>query len=404
MSRKNLIYKRGYEHTDFTDLLSELRADDNMDNNVGNDADNTDNTDSNADNNTDVAAEGTALASDMPVVGASIQKEALQRKPIQRESENRHRIMSDQKIKYLYSKHEGIIHEKHCECAKEIPDEDIGWSEEYITELRPCSECMIQAYITAGAKDSKEIDRYQQFFEKTKMTEKQIRSIYVENGMKTRIFPDAMTVWHREDTWRIKTLPKKGHVQLYHNNYVIREKGVREFTQGFHIQNITCEDTNIGYALSIIKNYEYKPEEYALHSSQVNLSRQKKVRQKQIDQMDHMNQEALPLEDISGDGCSKQTIWQRIGRFFCKIFKTKGFFERKGFEVVAERGYPKDQTICIYVWENKNGKLSWQTGIYNKKWGKFFVRYGMTVYSIEQDRVIAWKKMTSEAVELDVWI
>lgn len=379
MSRKNLIYKRGYEHTDFTDLLSELQADDNTDNN----------TENNIDSSKDVLAAGAAIVSETSIVGV----------PVQKESENRHRIMSDQKIKYLYSKHEGIIHEKHCGCAKEIPDEDVGWSEEYLAELRPCSECMIQAYITAGAKDPKEIDRYQQFFEKTKMTENQIRSIYVENGMKTRISLDAMTVWHREDTWRIKTLPKKGHVQLFHNNYVIRRKGVREFTQGFHIQNIACEDTNIGYALSIIKNYEYKPEEYALHCSQVNPSGKKKVRQKQIEEME---QAAMPLEEMLGEGSVSQTIRQKIGIFFCNLFRKKGFFERNGFELVEERGYPENQTVCIYIWKDKNGKLSWQTGIYNKKLEQFSVRYGMTVYSIKQDKVIAWKKMTLDAVALDM--
>lgn len=89
------------------------------------------------------------------------------------------------------------------------------------------------------------------------MTTEQIRNIYVENGMKTRISIDTMTVWHKEDTWRIKSLPKKGHVQLYHNNYAVRANGVREFTQGFHIQSLMCADTDIRYVLNIIKKYEY---------------------------------------------------------------------------------------------------------------------------------------------------
>ena len=204
--------------------------------------------------------------------------------PTQKESETRHRIVSNPKIKYLYSKHSKEIHDKHCDCAKTITDDDLGWSSEYISALRPCRTCMTQAYIVAGAKDPEEIDRYLRFFEKERMTDEQIRSIYVEYGMTTRIFHDTMTIWHREDTWRIKELPRKGHVQLYHNNYVVRENGIREFVQGFHIQNISCEDTNIRYALSIIKNYEYKPEEYALHSNSGNPAERerKKVRIKEF--------------------------------------------------------------------------------------------------------------------------
>ena len=248
MSRKNVICKRGYEHRDFNDLLSELQGN----------------------HSCNVIADG---------IAAVVVDKQIMIFPVRKESEDRHRIMSNPKVKYLYSKHSNVIHDKHCECAKAIADEDLEWSNEYISVLFPCSTCMIQAYIAAGAKDPEEINTYLHFFEKTKMTDDQIRNIYVENEMKTRIFHDTMTVWHKEDTWCIKALLKKGHVQLYHNNYVIRKNGVREFTQGFHIQNISCEDTNIRYVLSIIKNYEYKPEEYALHKKSVNPVEKKKVKQ-----------------------------------------------------------------------------------------------------------------------------
>ena len=126
MSRKSISYTKGYEHSDFADLLSELRGES---------------------ENTAMVDGALALAIPSPVVTVSANKE----------SEDRHRIMSNQKIKYLYSRQENVIHDKHCSCAKYIPDEDLLWSEEYVTDLKPCSDCMVQAYVSAGAKDPKEI-------------------------------------------------------------------------------------------------------------------------------------------------------------------------------------------------------------------------------------------------------
>ena len=368
MSGKSISYARNYEHSDFGDLLSELHGE----------CENT------------VMVDGAlVLAISSPIVPVSANKE----------SEERHRIMSDQKIKYLYSRQVNVIHDKHCSCVKYIPDEDLLWSEDYVSELKPCSECMIQAFVSAGAKDLKEIEKYRAFFEKAQMSIEQIRSIYVENGMKTRISMDVMTVWHKEDTWRIKCLPRKGYVQLYHNNYAVRKKGVREFTQGFHVQSSACADTDIGYALSIIKNYEYKPEDYALHNSKVNPSKKKKLKQHQAEKMEMT---AVSLEEMLGEKTEERTLWQKVKSYVAGLFKEKNFFDLNDFQLVSEQGYPKNQTICIYVWKDRNEQLSWQTGIYNQKLKQFSVRYGATVYSIKQDKVIAWKKMNADAVALEI--
>ena len=69
------------------------------------------------------------------------------------------------KVKYLYSRKDGIIHDKHCDNVKDILDEDLLWTEEYFPNLKPCPECMIQAYVSAGAKDPKEMETYLSFFE-----------------------------------------------------------------------------------------------------------------------------------------------------------------------------------------------------------------------------------------------
>lgn len=368
MSRKNISYVKGYEHSDFTDLLNELQG---------------------KNENTEM------------IDGALLLDAPSSMEPVcaYEESEERHRIMSDQRIKYLYSKKDGIIHDKHCDNAKDILDEDLLWSEEYLPKLKPCPDCMIHAYVIAGAKDPKEIETYLDFFERTKMTTEQIRNIYVENGMKTRISIDTMTVWHKEDTWRIKSLPKKGHVQLYHNNYAVRANGVREFTQGFHIQSLMCADTDIRYVLNIIKKYEYKPEEYALHNGKLNKAEKKKAKQCQVEKIQKLT---LSLEALLGEKTAEPTLWQKVKSYISGLFSKKTFFELNDFLMVSEQGYPKNQAICVYIWKDKNEQLFWQTGIYNQKLKQFSVCYGTVRYAINEDKVIAWKKMNADAVALEI--
>lgn len=180
MSRKSVVYQRGYEHTDFSDLLKELNG-----------------------NLSSVGIDGTCAVAVEPAESNSL---------IRGETETRHRIMSDEKIKFLYSKKLGVIHDKHFICAKHIPDDELEYSEDYQMNLKPCPECMLQAYIISGAKDPKEIERYLKFFEKTGFTEECVKNIFIDNKMKTRISSDAMTIWHKDDTLRIKALPKKGRV------------------------------------------------------------------------------------------------------------------------------------------------------------------------------------------------
>ena len=368
MSRKNISYVKGYEHSDFTDLLNELQG----------------------------KNENTEMIDGALVLDAPSSMESV---CAYEESEERHRIMSDQRIKYFYSKKDGIIHDKHCDNAKDILDEDLLWAEEYLPKLKPCPDCMIHAYIIAGAKDPREIETYFGFFEKTQMTTKQIRNIYIENRMKTRIYMDTMTVWHKKDTWRIKSLPKKGHVQLYHNNYTVEKNGVREFTQGFHIQSLMCSDTDIRYALSIIKKYEYKPEEYALHNSKLNKSEKRKSKQCQAEKMQKLT---LSLEVLLGEKTAEPTLWQKAKSYISDLFKKKTFFELNDFRLVSEQGYPKNQEICVYIWKDKNEQLFWQTGIYNQKLKQFSVCYGTVRYAINEDKVIAWKKMNADAVALEI--
>lgn len=119
-------------------------------------------------------------------------------------------------------------------------------------------------------------------------------------------------------------------------------------------------------------------------------------------QAEKMEMTAVSLEAMLGDKTAEQTLWQKVKSFVSGLFKKRSFFELNDFQLVSDQGYPKNQTICIYVWKDKNEQLSWQTGIYNQKLKQFSVRYGASVYSIKQDKVIAWKKMNADAVALEI--
>lgn len=125
----------------------------------------------------------------------------------------------------------------------------------------------------------------------------------------------------------------------------------------------------------------------------------KKINQQRAETME---MKAASLEEMLGERTAEQTWWQKAKSYATGLFKKKNFFELNDFLLVSEQGYPENQTICIYIWKDKNGQLSWQTGIYNQKLKQFSVRYGAAVYSIKQDKVIAWKKMNADAVALEI--
>lgn len=176
-----------------------------------------------------------------------------------------HRMLSNEEILYLYSGTKCILHEKHCRYAREIPDEDLKCLKEYDSDMEQCPEYAAAAYIHIGAKDPEDMRQYLELFDKIRIPVSLVRHMYLDKQMRTRIRRDTIIVWYGEDVWKIRALSKKGRIQLFHNNYVVKAEGVREFTGGFHIQNRRCNDTYISYALNLIENYEFKPEEAELH-------------------------------------------------------------------------------------------------------------------------------------------
>ena len=136
-----------------------------------------------------------------------------------------------------------------------------------------------------------------------------------------------------------------------------------------------------------------------IRNSKLNKSEKRKAKQCQAEKMEKAS---LLLEALLGEKTAEQTLWQKVKSYISSVFQKKTFFELNNFQLMSEQGYPKNQTICIYIWKDKNEQLFWQTGIYNQKLKQFSVRYGTTVYAINEDKVIAWKKMNADAVALEI--
>lgn len=148
-----------------------------------------------------------------------------------------------------------------------------------------------------------------------------------------------------------------------------------------------------------VKKYEYKPEEYALHNGKLNKAEKKKAKQCQVEKIQKLT---LSLEALLGEKTAEPTLWQKVKSHISGLFSKKTFFELNDFLMVSEQGYPKNQAICVYIWKDKNEQLFWQTGIYNQKLKQFSVCYGTVRYAINEDKVIAWKKMNADAVALEI--
>lgn len=169
----------------------------------------------------------------------------------------RQKLASNEKIKFYYVKG-GRIHSKYCKYAARIKDEKLKVSEEYLEDKKQCHQCALQAYLLIGAEDYKNYEQYKELYKTMKVKEEILRDMYVVKRMKTSLFHNILTIWYKQDRWKIKLLDEQGYVQLSHNNYRQTDSGEREFIKGYHIQNENCRKARFLYAYRIICDYNYE--------------------------------------------------------------------------------------------------------------------------------------------------
>lgn len=285
----------------------------------------------------------------------------------------RHRLASDENIRFFYSD-EGIIHDKTCDRVKEICDDELKYSYDYLAHMKPCSHCAARAYLRVGAKDYEEHENYEKLFRHMQVPLYILRSMYVEHHMKTRLNGNTITIWYKEDRWQIEALDKQGGVQLRHNNYRKLADGKREFVPGFHIQNDYCHRTNIKYAYTLIRKYDY---------------------------MGHFATASPEAVNVGEEVCFREngSLWHRIKLWFTDKFKA---YSEKNKELVIREAdftstaggtYPKDKTRCLYIWGSRDEKRHFQAGVYSAEKKAFLVQYGEVIVRIRREKVLKWREM-----------
>lgn len=173
----------------------------------------------------------------------------------------RQRIMSDEKVKYLYSRNGGMLHDKSCPGARDIPDEELCRAEGYPTNISQCPLCAMKAYVRLGARDFYNFPLYEKHFERMRFTPRQLRRMYVNDRMRTSASNNGLTIWGKEDSWRLEYRDNGNAMRLMHNNYRPLPDGTRIFTKGYHLQ---AKLVTAKHALNVISEYTYEGHKAAI--------------------------------------------------------------------------------------------------------------------------------------------
>lgn len=284
--------------------------------------------------------------------------------------DERKRLMSNPEIKYAVCNNQ--IHDKSCPLIKAMSSELFTLNKKYLSNLKQCPICAKRAFIRYGAQDMNNYDKYIEFFEDCNMTNRDIRCLFQSNNCVTHLDGDVMSVYNREDNWKIIN-KGNGMVKLMHNNYIINPDDTRTFTNGFHVQ---IEETTMKKAVAVLTSYNSKSSARA-----------------------HINDTSGEIEYKFRKAYKKLSFYNKlklkIRKRLMKIFNLNTEVHIDGFKTVKENGYPPDYTLCAYIWESGNEIRFWHIGIYSEDRGAFYASYLGRKMNIKKEKIIAWKAMTN---------
>lgn len=307
------------------------------------------------------------------------------------ESMKLHRFLSDERVKFIYSNRNLRIHDKSCYHVKYLDDDEIHASEEYMVGYAVCPECEIKSYIRAGAKDIKNYDEYIKLFNVIGADKDAIKRMYLGLKFKTQISHmhtegykysnltnNAITVWYREDTWRIG-VTDKNRVRLEHNNYKKLKGGGREFVPGFHIQSDRTHSASLDYVLDVIRDYRYQNHLYM-----------QPMQDRKTPVYPPKAFEYIPKvipENKVDEPVTKRTLKDRIIDFLRKTILRDHIRIARD---ISENNMPENNEICLYLWMDEKGNTHWSTGIYISSTKEFSVSYRKQLTTTSIDKVIKW--------------
>lgn len=182
-------------------------------------------------------------------------------KPKAKFSPYRQRIMSDETVKYLYSQKDRVLHDKSCPKVRDIPDDELCYTKDYLFDFLQCPLCAIKSYVRFGARDFYHFSLYERLFQRMGFTSALARKMYIEDRMETSASNNGLTIWGKEDSWRLEFCEGNDKPRLMHNNYRPLPDGTRVFMPGYHVQ---AEWATPLYALKVIAGYTYEGHKAAM--------------------------------------------------------------------------------------------------------------------------------------------
>jgi hypothetical protein len=305
------------------------------------------------------------------------------------------KIMANDDIKFVYRDGKNIIHDKSCVNASSIDEDHLHYAKFYPSYMKPCTMCELKSYIRNSALDFDNYEKYNALFNDLNMPMSFARYIYVERRMATRITDDGcITVKYRDDTWKIQRIPGTDKVCLYHNSYDVYN-GRRVFTGGFHVQSTYTSNTDIVTALKTIDSYSWD-----VHKSD-NVDKRKKAereKQKRIREQE-IRQDALERKEFY-ESVTRKSLLTRVREFFSARYTEENEEDISGsgyyihidnFHDPAKRDLPHNGQKCMYLWRDRDNRIKWQVGVFDKKSNSFTAVFnGATIYS-SMKNVVGWK-------------
>ena len=194
------------------------------------------------------------LAMKPPEISIMTGEEKFKQLQLEISNRGRHRILSDENVKYVYRKGGDTLHDKSCKHVDGIANHNLRVSDKYMPAKRQCPDCAIKAYIRAGGNVADKND-YMSFFERVGLDENMIRHIYIVMKAKTSIFMNVLSIEVRGEKWKIKALDGKDmHVDLLHSNFEVKNNERIDF-DGYHSvkTNISIKE-----ALNVMQNYSWQ--------------------------------------------------------------------------------------------------------------------------------------------------
>lgn len=133
--------------------------------------------------------------------------------------------------------------------------------------------------------------------------------MYVNDRMRTSASNNGLTIWGKEDSWRLELQDDGKVMRLMHNNYRPLPDGTRIFTKGYHLQ---AELVMAKHAINITSRYTYEG-----HKAEMLRREQERLKQQAGTRL----QKDPGLQN--GMAWLKKkviTIWERVVGWMRKIF------------------------------------------------------------------------------------